>query len=109
MDVREGIPVVRNHGHEGDGIMQTVKAFPGNARTFLTHMCGRGLDDDRYVIERFQSKADGEIRPRRRNGESKKSRGNNSREIVSLSTVQKIRPERDEIVVCTGISMALSS
>ena len=48
--------------------MQTVKAFRGNARTFLTHMFGRGLDDDRYVIERFQSKADGEIRPRRRNG-----------------------------------------
>ena len=33
--------------------MQTVKAFRGNARTFLTHMFGRGLDDDRYVIERF--------------------------------------------------------
>ena len=76
MDVREGIPAVRNHGHEGDGTMQTVKAFRGNARTFLTHMFGRGLDDDRYVIERFLSKADGEIRPRRRNGASKKSRGN---------------------------------
>ena len=48
--------------------MQTVKAFRGNARTFLTHMFGRGLDDDRYVIERFRSKADGEIHPRRRNG-----------------------------------------
>ena len=69
--------------------MQTVKAFRGNARTFLTHMFGRGLDDDRYVIERFRSKADGEIHPRRRNGASKKSRGKTSREIVSLSTVQK--------------------
>ena len=27
--------------------MQTVKAFRGNARTFLTHMFGRGLDDVR--------------------------------------------------------------
>ena len=43
--------------------MQTVKALRGNARTFLTHMFGLGLDDDRYVIERFQSKADGEIHP----------------------------------------------
>ena len=85
--------------------MQTVKAFRGNARTFLTHMFGRGLDDDRYVIERFRSKADGEIRPRRRNGALKKSRGNTSREIVSLSTVKKIRPERDEIIVCTGIAI----
>ena len=83
--------------------MQTVKAFRGNARTFLTHMFGRGLDDDRYVIERFQSKADGEIR--RRNGASKKSRGKASREIVSLNTVQRMRPKRDEIIVCTGIAI----
>ena len=83
--------------------MQTVKAFRGNARTFLTHMFGRGLDDDRYVIERFQSKADGEIR--RRNGTPKKSRGKASREIVSLSTVQRMRPKRDEIIVCTGIAI----
>ena len=85
--------------------MQTVKAFRGNARTFLTHMFGRGLDDDRYVIERFRSKADGEIHPRRRNGASKKSRGKTSREIVSLSTVQRMRPERDEIIVCTGTAI----
>ena len=85
--------------------MQTVKAFRRNARTFLTHMFGRGLDDDRYVIERFQSKADGEIRPRRRNVTSKKSRGKTSREVVSLSTVQRMRPERDEIIVCTGIAI----
>ena len=64
--------------------MQTVKSFRGNARTFLTHMFGRGLDDDRYVIERFRSKADGEIHPRCRNVASKKSRGKTSREIVSL-------------------------
>ena len=84
--------------------MQTVKAFRGNARTFLTHMFGRGLDADRYVIERFQSKADGEIRPQRRNGSSKKGRGKASREIVSLSTVQQMRPERDEIIICTGVN-----
>ena len=85
--------------------MQTVNAFRGNARTFLTHMFGRGLDDDRYVIERFQSKADGEIRPRRRNGAPKKSRGKASHETASLSTVRKMRPERDEIIVCTGIAI----
>ena len=85
--------------------MQTVKAFRGNARTFLTHMLGRGLDDDRYVIERFRSKADGGIHPRRRNVASKKSRGKTSREIVSLSIVQRMRPKRDEIIVCTGIAI----
>ena len=72
--------------------------------TFLTHLFGPGLDDDRYVIERFQSKADGEIRPRGRHGSSKKGRGKASREIVSLSTVQRMRPERDEIIICTGVN-----
>ena len=52
-------------------------------------MFGRGLEDDRYVIERFQSMGDGEIRPQCRNGASKKSRGNASPEIVFLSTVQR--------------------
>ena len=53
-----------------------------STHTFLTPF-GPGLNDDRYHVERFQSKADGEIRPRRRNGASKKSRGKASREIVS--------------------------
>ena len=36
--------------------MQTVSAPGGNARTFLTHLFGSGLDgDDRYVVERFRS------------------------------------------------------
>ena len=56
------------------------------------------------MIERFQSKADGEIRPRGRNGSSKRGRGKASREIVSLSTVQRMRPERDEIIICTGVN-----
>ena len=75
------------------------------ARTLSSHICSAlGLDDDRYVIERFQSKADGEIRPRGRNGSSKRGRGKASREIVSLSTVQRMRPERDEIIICTGVN-----
>ena len=84
--------------------MQTAKTLNGKAQTYLTHMFGPGLDDDRYVIERFQSKADGEIRPRRRNGASKKGRGKTSREIVSLHTVQRMRPARDEIIICTGVN-----
>ena len=61
-------------------------------------------DELANMIERFQSKADGEIRPRGRNGSSKKGRGKASREIVSLSTVQRMRPERDEIIICTGVN-----
>ena len=72
--------------------MQMATTLRRSTYTFLTHLFGPGLDDDHYHVERFQSKADGEIRPRRRNGASKKGRGKASREIVSLSTVQRMRP-----------------
>ena len=55
--------------------MQMATTLRRSTHTFLTHLFGPGLDDDRYVIERFQSKADGEIRPRGRNGSSKRGRG----------------------------------
>ena len=104
MDTRESAPAVRNHRPTGDDTMQMATTLRRSTHTFLTHLFGPGLDDDRYVIERFQSKADGEIRPRGRNGSSKKGRGKASREIVSLSTVQRMRPERDEIIICTGVN-----
>ena len=91
----------RTHGrrHYADG----HNASPQHAH-FPHTLIRPGLDDDRYVIERFQSKADGEILPRHGKGASKKGRGKASREIVSLSTVQRMRPERDEIIICTGVN-----
>ncbi len=76
--------------------MSTVQTHPGNASTFLTHLFGQGLDDDRYVVERFRSMADGDIRPLS-NGVS----GTN----VSRQAVRKMRPARDEIIVATGINL----
>ena len=43
--------------------MQIGSAQRGNSETFLVHIFGRGLDDERYVVERFRSTAEGEIRP----------------------------------------------
>ena len=43
--------------------MQTALALRGNARTFLTHFIGGGLEDDRYVVETFRSLPNGEIAP----------------------------------------------
>ena len=76
--------------------MHTVQTHPGNASTFLTHLFGRGLDDDRHVVERFQSMADGDIRPLRAKGPGT---------IVSRQVVRKMRPARDEIIVATGINL----
>lgn len=83
--------------------MHTIQARPGNARTFLIHMFGRGLEDDRYVVERFQAMADGDIR-RWPGGEPKKQgRRKAKHAIVSLKAVQDMRPARNEIIICTGL------
>ena len=42
--------------------MDAAITIPGISRTFLTHLGVRGLEDDRYVVERFQAMADGDIR-----------------------------------------------
>ena len=84
--------------------MQTLNAVRGNARTFLTHLFGAGLnDEDRYVVERFRSMASGEIRRRPAEKAPAKGRRKARRRIVSVRTVKKLRPARDEIIVCTGI------
>ena len=41
--------------------MQAAIAPRGDARTYLLHFTGGGLDDDRYVIQRFVSRSDGNI------------------------------------------------
>ena len=44
--------------------MTAAMAMPGNtAETFLVHFFGTGLADDRYVVERFRARADGDIVP----------------------------------------------
>ena len=47
--------------------MSTAIAFPGNtATTFLTHIFGTGLVDERYVVERFKAYVAQPIMLRRR-------------------------------------------
>ena len=85
--------------------MHTVQTHPGNASTFLTHLFGQGLDDDRYVVERFQSMADGDIRPLRNEGPRTKKRSKAANTIASRQAVRKMRPVRDEIIIATGINL----
>ena len=41
--------------------MQPAQAFSPNATTFLTHLVGLGLADERYVVRRFKSMLDGDM------------------------------------------------
>ena len=73
------------------------------SNTFLTHTFGRGLEDERYAVERFKSTMDGEIRPLPA-GEAKTGSGRKrKRATATRKAVREMRPARDEIIVCTGL------
>ena len=77
--------------------MNAAMAMPGNtAATFLVHLFGSGLTDDKYVIERFKAHADGDIRPWPGGATAK-------RVTATLKAVRELRPARTEIIVCTGL------
>ena len=86
--------------------MTAAMAKPGNtASTFLTHLFGRGLADDRYVVERFRA-ADGEITPCGDGGGTAARRGRGKkagRVTATLEAVREMRPAPNEIIVCTAV------
>ena len=88
--------------------MQTGQTFHRDAQTFLVHLFGRGLDDERYVVETYRSLPSGEIRPVEAGQPKTKGRRRPRRKIVSRKAVREMRPERDEIIVCTGVTLARS-
>ena len=85
--------------------MATAMAMPGNtASTFLLHYFGGGLEgDDRFVVERFKALACGDIRPVRDGAENAKRGRKRRRIVVSREEAEAMRPDRTEIIVCTGL------
>ena len=88
--------------------MRTGRMFHRDAQTFLVHLFGRGLDDERYVVETYRSLPSGEILPVEAGQPKTKGRRRPRRQIVSRKAVRELRPERDEIIVCTGVKLARS-
>ena len=74
--------------------MSTAIAFPRNtANTFLTHIFGTGLVDERYVVERFKARADGDIRPWSGEGaKAGKGRSGAKRVTATLKAVKGTPP-----------------
>lgn len=85
--------------------MQATLAPRGDARTFLTHFVGSGLDDDCYVVERFRSLANGDIVPVQTDGATPKGRRKARGTILPLKAVESMRPARDEIIIATGVRL----
>ena len=79
-----------------------------NAETYLVHLFGCGLDGERYVIERYRSLPGGEIRPVQAEERKTGGRRKRRRTIASAGAVKKMRPERDEIIVCTALDLKAS-
>ena len=85
--------------------MQTAaRANQRHADTYLTHFFGGGLDggDREFVVKRFRSMYDGEIKPVD-DGQGRAGRAQ-QRRTVSLRTVRNLRPAHDEIIIATSVS-----
>ena len=72
-----------------------ASAFRPDANTFLIHVFGRGLKDKHYVVERYRTSIDGEIR--------RLPGGKGHPLTLSRATVRELRPARNEILVVVGI------
>ena len=84
--------------------MSTAIAIPGNtADTFLVHFFGGGLADERYVVERFKARADGDIVPAPAEALAAKGRRTTKPTTATLKTVREMRPACTEIIICTGL------
>ncbi len=84
--------------------MTAAMAIPGNtAETFLVHFFGTGLADDRYVVERFRARADGDIVPAPAEALVAKNRRKTKRATATLKAVREMRPATTEIIICTGL------
>ena len=85
--------------------MHAPTAPRADSTTYLVHLFGTGLDaDDRFVVERFRSRADGDIVPVDAGETGRRGRRKARGTVVSLKAVEKLRPARDEIIVATGLS-----
>ena len=83
--------------------MTAAMAMPGNtAQTFLVHFFGTGLADDRYVVERYRARADGDIVPAAPASRAKGGR-KTKHTVVSRKEAEAMRPDRTEIIICTGL------
>ena len=84
--------------------MTAAMAMPGNtASTYLVHLFGTGLADERFVVEKFRALANGEIRPVAPEATAKGRRAA-KRTVVSRKQAEAMRPDRTEIIICTGLS-----
>ena len=89
--------------------MTTTMTFPGNtAPTFLMHFFGRGLEDERHVVERYEARADGDIVPILADTPRVKGQRRSKRVTATLKAVKEMRPAPNESIICTTLNLKAS-
>ncbi len=84
--------------------MSTARTIQRAASTYLVHFFGGGLQEEgRYVVERYETAASGEIRPLAAD-EEKGTGGRKRRTTLSCRAVRRLRPVSNEIIVATNVS-----
>ena len=80
--------------------MRIGRMFHRNAQTYLVHVFGRGLEGDRYVIEKYRSLADGQIHAVEAEQPATNARRGKRRTIMSAGRRQEAaaRARRDHRV-----------
>ncbi len=84
--------------------MSTARTIQRVASTYLVHFFGGGLEEEgRYVVERYETAATGEIRPLNA-GKEKGTDRRKRRTTLSRGAVRRLRPVSNEIIVATSVS-----
>ncbi len=82
--------------------MSTARSIQRAASTYLVHFFGGGLQEGgRYVVERYETAASGEIRPL--SADDKRAGRCKRRTTLSRRAVQRLRPVPNEIIVATSV------
>ena len=82
--------------------MSTARPIQRAASTYLVHFFGGGLQEEgRYVVERYETAASGEIRPL--NADSEDAARRKRRTTLSCRAVRRLRPVPNEISVVTSV------
>ena len=82
--------------------MSTARSIQRAASTYLVHFFGGGLQEGgRYVVERYETAASGEIRQLCADKEDAGRR--KRRATMSCRAVRRLRPVPNEIIVATSV------
>jgi len=84
--------------------MPRARTIQRAASTYVVHFFGGGLDrDERFVVERYETAASGEIRPLGAAGEDQGVGARKARTTLSRRAVKRLRPLPNEIVIATAV------